>query len=205
VVIAIISLLVSILLPSLTKARELARMIACQSNQRNLGMGVQYFFEENDQYFPRNNTWSGQWLSRVAPYLDIPTNSSGTISDYNNSILHCPSSDSPLRSGSKDYKPGALSWVNNGFHWGTIGYERPDYQEEYPQYTMIARPLSDIIFVVDGKNDGTDPDCLVWRNYIWRDVSDRHMGNTNILWLDWHVGPKFFDDLDNEDFYLLPL
>jgi prepilin-type N-terminal cleavage/methylation domain-containing protein len=49
VVIAIIALLVSILLPSLKRAKELAREAICHTNHRNVSMGVQMY----------GNNWDG--------------------------------------------------------------------------------------------------------------------------------------------------
>ncbi len=52
VVIAIIALLVSILLPSLGKARETARAIACANHQRQLGVTVSIYSGEYKEYMP---------------------------------------------------------------------------------------------------------------------------------------------------------
>jgi|GEM_PF-5552527 len=52
VVIAIIALLVSILLPSLGRAKELARRAACASNMRAWGLTAFQFANEHDGYFP---------------------------------------------------------------------------------------------------------------------------------------------------------
>ena len=52
VVIAIIALLMGILLPSLQKARQQARMISCGSNMRQLILGLIAYGEDNDSRLP---------------------------------------------------------------------------------------------------------------------------------------------------------
>jgi prepilin-type N-terminal cleavage/methylation domain-containing protein len=54
VVIAIIALLLSILLPSLSKAKLVARKIECQSNMKNLVITQTLFAQGNDGYFAKN-------------------------------------------------------------------------------------------------------------------------------------------------------
>lgn len=112
VVIGIIGLLISILLPALNKAREQARAIKCQSNERQLIMAFLMFANEHDQHLP-GNYFDGQtfqqqaghidpekqdWLLGPDPnagtaqeYLDGPQN--GTIYRYVNSmqVYLCPS------------------------------------------------------------------------------------------------------------------
>ena len=56
VVISIIALLVSILMPSLNKAREMARMTACLSNCKQAGTALQMYASENDDWLPGPNT-----------------------------------------------------------------------------------------------------------------------------------------------------
>lgn len=52
VVIGIIALLISILLPSLSRARETANRIKCMSNLRQLGMAMVMYTNDNQGYFP---------------------------------------------------------------------------------------------------------------------------------------------------------
>jgi prepilin-type N-terminal cleavage/methylation domain-containing protein len=53
VVIGIIALLISILLPSLNRAREQANRIKCGSNLRQIGQAIQIYANENKGQFPR--------------------------------------------------------------------------------------------------------------------------------------------------------
>lgn len=52
VVVAIIALLISILLPSLKKARDQAKEVVCRSNLKQLGLLVQYYQQDFDGYPP---------------------------------------------------------------------------------------------------------------------------------------------------------
>jgi len=52
VVVAIIALLISILLPSLSRARELAKRAVCSSNQRGIGQGEAIYANDNQEWFP---------------------------------------------------------------------------------------------------------------------------------------------------------
>ncbi|HEV7298334.1 MAG TPA: prepilin-type N-terminal cleavage/methylation domain-containing protein [Tepidisphaeraceae bacterium] len=80
VVIGIIALLISILLPSLQKARRSAQAVACASQLKQLGLGLTMYGNDNRNYIPplhpRNS--SGvyiygssrySWAALVGPYL----------------------------------------------------------------------------------------------------------------------------------------
>src|SRR6476646_314117 len=53
VVIGVIALLISILLPSLSKARATANRAKCASNLRQIGHAMQLYTNENNYAFPR--------------------------------------------------------------------------------------------------------------------------------------------------------
>ena len=52
VVISIIALLIAILLPALRAARELGITTQCQSNQRQIGLGLVMYANDNNDYLP---------------------------------------------------------------------------------------------------------------------------------------------------------
>lgn len=87
VVISIISLLLSILVPSLRKARQQAKATACKSNLRQYNLGFQLYGENNDRCLPVYRVvgtdwkWRGWWHA-VLPYLSR---------DGDKIIISCPS------------------------------------------------------------------------------------------------------------------
>src|SRR5438105_2352097 len=112
VVIGIIALLISILLPALSKARESANISACLSNQRQVAMAVMAYTLDNRGYFPSSALgthreddwifWQAAYRKRVGeggigPYL--------RLSESNYKVMVCPSDarDFRLRVASDPY------------------------------------------------------------------------------------------------------
>ncbi|NOX59651.1 MAG: prepilin-type N-terminal cleavage/methylation domain-containing protein, partial [Planctomycetes bacterium] len=52
VVVAIIALLISILLPSLSRARELSKRLVCASNVKGFGTAVKIYANDNEEHWP---------------------------------------------------------------------------------------------------------------------------------------------------------
>ena len=76
VVISIIALLLSILMPSLTKAKEMVQYLVCRSNIKQLGLATALWSEDNEGWAPpalwdRGNTGSGEKF--LLAYLDTET------------------------------------------------------------------------------------------------------------------------------------
>ena len=58
VVIAIIAILAAILFPVFAQAREKARAIACMSNMKQIGIGVQMYIQDNDERLFFRSSWA---------------------------------------------------------------------------------------------------------------------------------------------------
>jgi prepilin-type N-terminal cleavage/methylation domain-containing protein len=71
VVIAIIALLLSILLPALSRVKESGKRSLCLFNVKSLATAWTIYVQENDGRFPKAHTADDGWIRVVAGY---PTN-----------------------------------------------------------------------------------------------------------------------------------
>ena len=92
VVIAIIALLLSILLPSLNKARELARSVVSVSNTKQIGLAFQMYAGDSKDCLPYYADWTDQsnfekrWYGSLMPYI-----TKFTKKGQNVPVFICPS------------------------------------------------------------------------------------------------------------------
>src|ERR1041385_3744285 len=59
VVIAIIAILAAMLLPSLSNAKQSAKLIQCVNNQRQVCLAFQFYREDNNTKFPAKGDFQG--------------------------------------------------------------------------------------------------------------------------------------------------
>ena len=101
VVIAIIAILAAILFPAFARARENARRASCQSNLKQIALGVFQYKQDYDEKLPLYHVSGGYygWADRIQPYIK------------STQILQCPSepskeSSTPNADNYTDY------WIN---------------------------------------------------------------------------------------------
>jgi prepilin-type N-terminal cleavage/methylation domain-containing protein/prepilin-type processing-associated H-X9-DG protein len=197
VVVAVTGVLIALLLPTISRARESARRTGCASNLRQLGMAVQAYLDDHDGLYPvlpltappesegeesdRNEGGSpSDWEEVIQPYL------------HSEPILRCPSDPSPVEFFDISYSLNA-SFVL-ALHESAV---------TYPAETILAADRRNSFF-----NQGTPALFLwwEWQPHVWppsarpdpapaaaQDLAlDRHGDCPNLLFVDGHVRHLLF-------------
>ncbi len=149
VVVAIIALLVSILLPTLGKAKEQARIVSCMSNLRSLGLSFAFYSNENNDWYPSGAAMGGgyygptwyTWDSILRPYYDTM------------GLIHCPS-DKLIRdygSIAQDHRHPrsyainmVVTWMGPSAYGDNNGYDLdPAVTWRWPGYVRKTTEVTD--------------------------------------------------------------
>lgn len=89
VVIAIIAILAAILFPVFARARENARRSSCQSNLKQVGLGIAQYTQDYDETFPRQDNVGVQNFGTLAPHRSWAIAIQPYLKSYQ--IFKCPS------------------------------------------------------------------------------------------------------------------
>ena len=195
VVVAIIGILSSILMPSLSKARQKAIAAVCKSNLSSQGKGMFILMGDGtpsgkQDAFPGyagrdvNNelyTWHGEVAeslgltdSESSPYLLDTTKPPSTFK--------CPAESTV----SMDFTPDNLAY---GYNYGHIGeyqaYGNSTHDALAVYQGQIHQP-SAMIMITDSNGDGSF-DYLSHRAWAAANPGARHLERANILHIDGHV------------------
>lgn len=173
VVIAIIALLVSILLPSLNRAKELARGVVCLTNVRRLAVAGQFYLTDNREIFPpvrmKYNSDGSTFVNKygrekprwqwfldqgIGPAID-PKPSGATFGDSDtrimtNNYFTCPSLTGEYE---RDIRNGAY-----GYNYQYLGDSRAISNGKYTNFPVSESEIimaSQTIFIGDSR--GGDP------------------------------------------------
>lgn len=200
VVMSIISLLMSILLPSLTQAREQAKRVVCLSNMRNMTLAwYLYALENDDRICSADTDWNDPGNNWVADGPDIPGNTvggsktaikNGVLWPFNGEALglyKCKSDPSEL------LRSFAISRTMNG---KTCNCEH-DNIKPFRVLSQISRPANKMVFVdassrtrwIEGSFcpivdiEARPPEWFLKNS---RNISARHSNGCNVSFADFH-------------------
>jgi prepilin-type processing-associated H-X9-DG protein/prepilin-type N-terminal cleavage/methylation domain-containing protein len=206
VVIGIISVLIAMLLPALNKARQAAKSVACMSNERQIGLAVMMYVNDNRGWLPPAFRYPAglAWMGCLNPYLPVgaPPNSYGTtamsvyLGEYpttgdKHGVYRCPEQD-----------PVNPDWLSYGYNAAlgivALNYDRqpgftwPPDPSIYAMHklTRFVDPASTTMLADLRHGPGTPLWNLglpVFYFDFGLGVDYRHNGGANILWVDGHV------------------
>ena len=180
VVIAIISILAAILFPVFARAREKARQASCQSNTRQLGLGILMYAQDSDETLPPTAASDGTlWPSLVNPYLRndkirlCPSDSLDTLNSYGLNEIAFPdftdSAHPPAQTLAAFSTPAGTIMI------GEVGVgsetDNSDLTTPRPNAYKLTAPDSAI-------NPGDTADAR---------PAARHTGRANLAFMDGHV------------------
>ncbi|MCC7349664.1 MAG: prepilin-type N-terminal cleavage/methylation domain-containing protein [Phycisphaerales bacterium] len=184
VVIGIIALLISILLPSLNKARRSASTVQCLSNLRQVGLSMQMYLDTSKGLFPRYDSLlpNGKWYQRLLETKTMATDK----------ILFCPERE-PIPVIAPDTTEEASALTNGYISYGInlmLTYPYPPYTD-MAKLTQIRKPAETIMLVDSCYSPSTPTGIFVVYPYnrsLGYTAWMRHPNNgCNVLWADGHV------------------
>jgi len=205
VVVAFIAVLISLLLPALSQARDKAKGVSCMSNLRQVGFCIQRYLDDyrNTMYASYTTTpspgYSPWWvwslyLMKYFPALTYNSSQPNTWSE----ILNCPVAKAlALAAGPTKSVGWTYLRMRNSPYW-----DRDDQcTASWINFTRIEAP-SRKIFLIDGLlaqqdlidgtagkwvNAATNYDCIAGEYYGSGGAGFIHGSSASCLFADWHV------------------
>ena len=182
VVIAIIAILAAILFPAFARARENARRASCQSNLKQIGLGIMQYTQDYDERMPlqdndsigsfaKPTTGGSSWQRCIYPYTKSWQ------------ILSCPSATRATVVDPADNN-SLTSYFSNGVIFPAGGSRSIASMQNTAELIM----LQDGRFVIDSSVNRPLLDTGKYRAWLYGDeVLNIHFDGGNMAFVDGHV------------------
>jgi len=188
VVIAIIALLLSILTPSLTRAKYMAVRIKCAHNLKQINLAVNLYMSGNDETYPCAQDplpagywlWMGRgWRSFVEPYLG------GNLDANNPSVLFCPADPTAKDKYESTSYAYSMSFYHSAQQIDTMNDKSDTYTNPRPSVPQrcwnVIQPSGKILigeWLSNHSHADKDDGWWCWqgrRNYLFADGQVRYL------------------------------
>ena len=198
VVIAIIAILAAILFPVFARARENARRSSCQSNLKQIGLGVAQYTQDYDERMPSvrigpTDADGGAWPVVIQPYIKsyqlfaCPSNTRNTVFMEHSKPLFSNEPNLAPTSYAATMSTNDGSGSNNGGSFGARGTAGPSLAE----FDQVAQT----IMVADSNTTSND---MRMNHDLWNGLAAQgsggnptffngHLSTMNCLFVDGHV------------------
>ncbi len=219
VVIAIIAILAAILFPVFQKVRENARRAACLSNEKQLGLAVIQYQQDYDERMPsvasgggagKGEGMLGGWMyytnftsTAAAPLKFDPTQGSVYTYIKSKGVYLCP-----------DDSAGQASGDTYAISSCVAGLTRVNGIEAGKALSQFDNPSGTLLFCEEGSGSssvGTNDayllndqsgGALVPPTTVFDNISLRHNGGSNMLFIDGHAKYYILDTTGNSQISL---
>ncbi len=229
VVVAIVSVLLSLLLPSLENAKESARTVECMNNLHQIAIAMNTYGTD-EGYYPHcidhiTGMQTLTWPQSLGPYFEKSTVGNGRVYSNLSPVFLCPSRTIKKRTDSQSY---SSHFRILPFYW-TTAFAEPmtpfpfeersgeiilvtdGCQSDLPIHNYSANPCI-VAYDIDQTYDPSTAETVVDpgpNNDMWGMLGGayirfRHKNRANVLFVDGHVAQIANNDLREKNIKVTP-